>query len=363
MNNSHQYHTSTSAAVGADSTTNFRSSGVSACLGQDSCQLHNQKAMQMWGTRAVRADSTTNFRSSGVSACLGQDSCQLQNQKAMQMLGTRTVKHFMERQQRPQEVHQQEDESTDPHDLDPQTEHLLKNISQTSNFNRTTHMQMQISATELNVDQDVDKEEPVKQARKIQLKDYEAETLPLQNMNESGNGIVVPDMCDLPSFHDAAILYNLKCRHESLTAPPLTHLPERKISKITSKDWLSNGSLTAPLLTKSDRELFDDFDQMKPSLHNSMVNGGATDLDVLSGRGAMTNAHPGNIRYRKLIEDYKPEYAALTSKQKKCAFTVRVMEEIKGYGGRFLTKACVKGPWVVKKPNAARKKISQSLRE
>ena len=124
MNNSHQYHTSTSAAVGADSTTNFRSSGVSACLGQDSCQL--------------------------------------QNQKAMQMLGTRTVKHFMEqREQRPQEVHQQEDESMDPHDLDPQTEHLLKNISQTSNFNRTTHMQMQISATELNVDQDVDKEEPV----------------------------------------------------------------------------------------------------------------------------------------------------------------------------------------------------------
>ena len=148
-----------------------------------------------------------------------------------------------------------------------------------------------------------------------------------------------------------------------LTAPPLTLW----ISKITSKDWLSNGSLTAPLLTKSDRELFDDFDQMIPSLHNSMVNGGATDLDVLSGRGAMTNAHPGNIRYRKLIEDYKPEHAALTSKQKKCAFTVRVMEEIKGYGGRFLTKACENGPWVlldsVKKPNAARKKISQSLRE
>jgi myosin heavy subunit len=57
----------------------------------------------------------------------------------------------------------------------------------------------------------------VKQERKIQLKDYEAETLPLQNMDESGNGIVVPDMCDLPSLHEAAILYNLKSRHEALS--------------------------------------------------------------------------------------------------------------------------------------------------
>jgi len=409
MNNSHQYHTSTSAAVGADSTTNFRSSGVSACLGQDSCQLHNQKAMQMWGTRAVRADSTTNFRSSGVSACLGQDSCQLQNQKAMQMLGTRTVKHFMEqREQRPQEVHQQEDESMDPYDLDPQTEHLLKNVSQTSSFNRTTNMQMQISASELNVDQDVAMEESVLHGGQQQL--------PERNISKISS-------CS-STFED-----NLNwLSNGSLTASPLTHLPERKISKFSSKDWISNGSLTAPPLSKSDREFFDaDFDQMKPSLQNFMVNGAeeeakriaeaeakakaeaekeaeriaaeaetkakakeearlaaeeearakaeaeeeakriaavvATDLDVLSGRGAMTNAHPGNIRYRQLIEDYKPEYAALTSKHKKCAFTVRIMEEIKGYGGRFLTKACVKGPWVVKKPNAARKKISQSLRE
>ena len=55
-----------------------------------------------------------------------------------------------------------------------------------------------------------------KQERKVNLKDYENETLPLQNVDEGGNSIVVPDMCDLPSLHEAAILYNLKARHEDL---------------------------------------------------------------------------------------------------------------------------------------------------
>jgi len=55
----------------------------------------------------------------------------------------------------------------------------------------------------------------VKEERTVKLKDYEANTLPLQNMDEGGNVIVVPDMCDLPSLHEAAILYNLKSRHET----------------------------------------------------------------------------------------------------------------------------------------------------
>jgi myosin-5 len=56
----------------------------------------------------------------------------------------------------------------------------------------------------------------VKEERKIKLVDYDSGGLPLQNIDESGNAIVVPDMCDLPSLHEAAILYNLKARHEEL---------------------------------------------------------------------------------------------------------------------------------------------------
>ena len=65
-------------------------------------------------------------------------------------------------------------------------------------------------------DTDTNEYEYEKQERKVNLKDYENETLPLQNMDEGGNSIVVPDMCDLPSLHEAAILYNLKARHEDL---------------------------------------------------------------------------------------------------------------------------------------------------
>mmetsp|Transcript_46968 Transcript_46968/g.69543 ORF Transcript_46968/g.69543 Transcript_46968/m.69543 type:complete len:1350 (+) Transcript_46968:350-4399(+) len=47
----------------------------------------------------------------------------------------------------------------------------------------------------------------------VKLKEYENNMLPLQNVNESGHLIEMPDMCDLPSLHEAAILYNLKARY------------------------------------------------------------------------------------------------------------------------------------------------------
>lgn len=52
--------------------------------------------------------------------------------------------------------------------------------------------------------------------RVIHLNQYEDNTLPLQNVNVNGEPIIISDMCDLPSLHEAAILYNLKSRHEDL---------------------------------------------------------------------------------------------------------------------------------------------------
>eukprot|EP00979_Chaetoceros_neogracilis_P005296 scaffold956_cov203-Chaetoceros_neogracile.AAC.4 len=48
----------------------------------------------------------------------------------------------------------------------------------------------------------------------VSSSDYPNQTLPLQNINQNGHLIVVPDMCDLPSLHEAAILYNLKERYQ-----------------------------------------------------------------------------------------------------------------------------------------------------
>eukprot|EP00548_Thalassiothrix_antarctica_P007038 CAMPEP_0194150720 /NCGR_PEP_ID=MMETSP0152-20130528/44846_1 /TAXON_ID=1049557 /ORGANISM="Thalassiothrix antarctica, Strain L6-D1" /LENGTH=1297 /DNA_ID=CAMNT_0038853921 /DNA_START=395 /DNA_END=4289 /DNA_ORIENTATION=+ len=49
----------------------------------------------------------------------------------------------------------------------------------------------------------------------IPLKDYMNQTLPLQNVDESGELKEVEDMVDLAFLHEPAILYNLKARHKA----------------------------------------------------------------------------------------------------------------------------------------------------
>ena len=45
----------------------------------------------------------------------------------------------------------------------------------------------------------------------------EYDSLPLQNIDSNGEQLVVGDMCDLPSLHEASILYNIKALHEKST--------------------------------------------------------------------------------------------------------------------------------------------------
>ena len=63
-----------------------------------------------------------------------------------------------------------------------------------------------------------DSDSYTKEERIVKLKDYSetSQTLPLQNILENGELMVVQDMCDLPSLHEAAIMYNLKARHEGM---------------------------------------------------------------------------------------------------------------------------------------------------
>jgi myosin-5 len=53
------------------------------------------------------------------------------------------------------------------------------------------------------------------ETRNIKLAEYENNHLPLQNVDASGHLIPMADMCDLPSLHEAAILYNLQHRYEA----------------------------------------------------------------------------------------------------------------------------------------------------
>lgn len=94
-----------------------------------------------------------------------------------------------------------------------------------------------------------------------------------------------------------------------------------------------------------------------------------TDYDVLLGRGGLTNKHPGNVRFRNLINERKDKYKEILPGQYKAKkqFSTNVMNEVHAYGGRFLQQVKVKPStpveWVIAKKTKARKKCSQALRE
>jgi hypothetical protein len=61
--------------------------------------------------------------------------------------------------------------------------------------------------------------------------------------------------------------------------------------------------------------------------------------DVLLGRGTGTAIYEGNIKFRKLIKQYKEEYTSVdTTRHMKVAIANRVLNEIRSRGGRFLRK-------------------------
>lgn len=88
-----------------------------------------------------------------------------------------------------------------------------------------------------------------------------------------------------------------------------------------------------------------------------------THLDVLLGRGGLTNKHPGNIRYRETAEDWKEYYHSQKSKDEKKDVSILLMKCVHDYGGRFLIKDPISDNWVIAQSKQARKKCSQALRE
>jgi len=88
------------------------------------------------------------------------------------------------------------------------------------------------------------------------------------------------------------------------------------------------------------------------------------DNDVMYGRGGGTNHHPGNKRYRKLVEDRKVKYV----NSKRLDKPMVALEIIRGWraqlpSGRFLKHNDKTGNWDDVGDKKAREKTSQALRE
>jgi len=84
--------------------------------------------------------------------------------------------------------------------------------------------------------------------------------------------------------------------------------------------------------------------------------------DVICARGSESRNHPGNIKYRQLVEKYCRVYMASTRKEK-MRIVNTVKDSITNSGGRFVKQNKSTGYWTEIKNAAAREKTSQSLRE
>ena len=89
------------------------------------------------------------------------------------------------------------------------------------------------------------------------------------------------------------------------------------------------------------------------------------DNDVLCGRGGSINSHPGNERFRELVEKRKRVYLTARFKREKRLIASSVVAEIRDQQppGRFLSKDPKTGKWKDIGDEKARDKTSQALRE
>ena len=85
-------------------------------------------------------------------------------------------------------------------------------------------------------------------------------------------------------------------------------------------------------------------------------------IDRRKRRGGAINNHPGNIRFRQFIQQFKHQYMT-ESKQSKPYVAVRVIEAVKNSNppGRFLVK--YPGGYLECGDDRAREKAKQALRE
>ena len=84
--------------------------------------------------------------------------------------------------------------------------------------------------------------------------------------------------------------------------------------------------------------------------------------DVLCGRGGGTNVHPGNRRFRDLINANRRAYLN-ARKNDKPAISRSIVRTVRELNGRFLKKDDKLGLWFEIGDDGAREKTSQALRQ
>ena len=124
-----------------------------------------------------------------------------------------------------------------------------------------------------------------------------------------------------------------------LTTPNALRAPPTKDSKYSDESNLQPASMTNTKVTIEVPE-------------NS---------DVLCGRGGLSNKHPGNRLFRRLVQENKTVYQLTIGPSHKQFLVMSIMEAIHNQGGRFIRQEG--GNWVEISRRQVAIKTSQALRE
>lgn len=84
--------------------------------------------------------------------------------------------------------------------------------------------------------------------------------------------------------------------------------------------------------------------------------------DILLGRNSLCWNHPGNIYFRDVIGEYHQLYKDASTRREKSAIILKILQELKNQGARFLEMDKGGSFWVPSSQNA-RDKISNALRD
>jgi hypothetical protein len=104
-------------------------------------------------------------------------------------------------------------------------------------------------------------------------------------------------------------------------------------------------------------------DNKKATMKESQGISKPRKMDVLFGRGGLSNNNLGNKRYQILVKARGWEYARCAERNAKTAIAWEIVRQLKSEGVRFLQKDKTTGLWFEQSDDAFRKKVSQRLRE
>jgi hypothetical protein len=88
--------------------------------------------------------------------------------------------------------------------------------------------------------------------------------------------------------------------------------------------------------SKNDSDL--DFGTSSNGFSRTRTNGGVQAQDVLFGRDKSAHHHPGNKRFRSIVQAYRETYQNATRRGEKNRITNDIIGLVRDHGGRFLRK-------------------------